>query len=124
MASTASSILSFTRRELQKMYVQPPMMPMMKAAQGATTEHPAVMLTRPPRAPFMHMVMSYMVSPVFLRVKIMSVKMAVTADVAAVIVVVTAHRAATLPEAAEAMARVLPGLKPYHPTQRTNVPRT
>merc|ERR1719491_487750 len=99
------------------------MIPMMNAAQGVTIEHPAVTPTKPERQPFIHKVISYSVSPVFLRLRIMSVNKADAAPLAAAIVVVTAHRAATSPFPAPAMERVNPGLKPYHPTQRINVPR-
>ena len=79
------------------MYTHPATIPITKAAQGSQTEHPAVIPTNPERAPFMHMVISYMVSPVFMRVRTISVNMAETDPAAAARVVVTAQRAAISP---------------------------
>jgi hypothetical protein len=89
-----------------------------------TTYHPAVIATKPDSAPFIHMVMSYSHSPVFILERNMSAKRAETDPAAAAIVVVTAARAQTAAEALEEIAKVLPGLNPYHPTQRMNVPKT
>jgi len=95
MASTASSIFNWTRRLDQKMYTHPATIPITNAAHGSQTEHPAVIPTNPEREPFMHIVISYVVSPVCLRVMIISVNMAETDPAAAARVVVTAHRAET-----------------------------
>lgn len=112
-ASTASSIRSFTRRLLTKMYTHPPTTPVTKAAHGAKVAHPAVMATNPDRAPFIHMVISYSVSPVCILERNISVKRAETDPAAAAMVVVTAARAQTAAEALLEMAKVEPGLNPY-----------
>ena len=52
-----------------------------------------------------------------------SVNMETTHPVAAAMVVVAAQRAAVLAESLLAMAKAEPGLNPYHPNQRTKVPR-
>eukprot|EP00542_Grammatophora_oceanica_P012005 CAMPEP_0194025972 /NCGR_PEP_ID=MMETSP0009_2-20130614/280_1 /TAXON_ID=210454 /ORGANISM="Grammatophora oceanica, Strain CCMP 410" /LENGTH=50 /DNA_ID=CAMNT_0038664407 /DNA_START=84 /DNA_END=233 /DNA_ORIENTATION=- len=49
------------------------MTPITKAAQGVTTEVPAVIPTSPPRAPFMAMVKSYDASPVAIMSMMVSV---------------------------------------------------
>jgi hypothetical protein len=82
------------------------------------------MATNPERAPFIHMVMSYSHSPVFILERNISVKRAEADPAAAAMVVVTAARAHTAAEALLEMANVLPGLNPYHPTQRMKVPKT
>jgi heme A synthase len=87
------------------MYTHPPIAPVTKAAHGAITAHPAVMATNPERAPFIHIVMSYSISPVFLLLMIISVRSAETDPVAALIVVVTAARALT---AADSLLEMVP----------------
>ena len=86
--------------------------------------HPAVIPTSPPRAPFIHMVISYSHSPVLILERNISVKRAETDPAAAAMVVVTAARAQTAADALLEIAKVEPGLKPYHPTHKMKVPKT
>jgi hypothetical protein len=72
------------------------------------------MATKPPSAPFIHMVISYSHSPVFILERNISVKRADTDPEAAAMVVVTAARAQTAAEPLLEIIRVLPGLNPYH----------
>lgn len=60
--------------------------------------------------------------PVFLSSTIVEVNIPDKAAAAAPSVVLTAARDDTSPAAVLAMARELPGLKPYHPNQSANVP--
>ena len=69
------------------------------------------------------MVRSYETSPVVMDSINVSVNMPETHPAAPAIVVVTAVRAATDAEVGLATKSVDPGLKPYQPTQRRNVPR-
>ena len=96
---------------------------MTTAAQGWTTEHPAVMATSPPSAPFIAMVKSYEISPETKASITLSNAIAETQPHAAARVVVTAQRAAVAADSGLAMANAEPGLNPYHPNQRMNVPR-
>lgn len=96
---------------------------MTQAAHGLTTEHPAVIATSPPRAPFMAMDKSYETSPVTRESMTESKNIAVTHPHAAARVVVTAQRAAVAAESGLAMAKADPGLNPYHPNHKMKVPR-
>jgi len=64
MASTASSIRRLTREGESHKYNAPATNPMTMAAQDSTTEHPAVMATRPLRHPFMAYWRLNVISPV------------------------------------------------------------
>ena len=77
------------------------------------TEQPAVIPTRPDRAPFIAAVRSKNLIPSVEPKKYLR-KRAEQAPADAEIVVVTVQRPATLAALVESISRVDPGLKPYH----------
>mmetsp|Transcript_123334 Transcript_123334/g.349446 ORF Transcript_123334/g.349446 Transcript_123334/m.349446 type:complete len:213 (-) Transcript_123334:587-1225(-) len=119
-ASTTSSILAIRRSMDAPWYRRPPTKPMMTDSQGLTKAHPAVMETRPASTPLPKPpTSSFLGSNANLR-RAKTTSPATHGE----IVVFTATSPAWCAEDAVCMARVLPGLKPYHPNQRMKVPRT
>mmetsp|Transcript_57997 Transcript_57997/g.86154 ORF Transcript_57997/g.86154 Transcript_57997/m.86154 type:complete len:194 (+) Transcript_57997:821-1402(+) len=123
MASTASSILYMTRRWDPRRYSHPAIIPITNPAHGSTVAHGAVIATRPVRHPFIAAVRSYVVTPVLLVSRMLFVNNAETAPAAAPSVVFTAAKEATSPSFSDEIFSVEPGLKPYQPNHKQNVPR-
>mmetsp|Transcript_15770 Transcript_15770/g.42385 ORF Transcript_15770/g.42385 Transcript_15770/m.42385 type:complete len:207 (+) Transcript_15770:696-1316(+) len=115
LASTTSSTFKMLRtNEAQAVYTHAPTMPMGTADHGSTVAQPAVMDTRPARAPLSVCSRSRLCRMSLARARL------VIAPAAAAIVVVAAARETTLPR--PMMPSAEPGLKPYQPTQRMKVP--
>mmetsp|Transcript_26318 Transcript_26318/g.62754 ORF Transcript_26318/g.62754 Transcript_26318/m.62754 type:complete len:213 (-) Transcript_26318:415-1053(-) len=127
----SSTFIFFTRRE-ETSYMMPPTTAIMKELPHSTLPHPAVIETRPARMPLQKPAMSY-----FFDVPRRH-KKTVMPPTAAATVVFIATWAAMKPRSIDAfrvpqtagssqswlIPNVEPQLKPYHPNQRTIVPRT
>mmetsp|Transcript_52024 Transcript_52024/g.113192 ORF Transcript_52024/g.113192 Transcript_52024/m.113192 type:complete len:208 (-) Transcript_52024:639-1262(-) len=119
-ASTTSSTLSLVSNKEAPTYSKPPMQPMMQASHGFMTAHPAVMETRPAKMPLQKAPTSRHFGSTTLARRKNTSKPATQGES----VVLTATMPARLAVSASCMDPVLPGLKPYHPNQRQNVPKT
>mmetsp|Transcript_45008 Transcript_45008/g.115104 ORF Transcript_45008/g.115104 Transcript_45008/m.115104 type:complete len:202 (+) Transcript_45008:424-1029(+) len=117
-ASSGSSMRNLRMAETAPKKISAPNAPAMMAAQGSRTAQPAVMETRPQSSPLQTSRRFHM--PVRLNWKIS----AETPPAPAERVVVTATRPTTSALMALSISSMEPGLKPYQPNQRQNVPST
>mmetsp|Transcript_80674 Transcript_80674/g.246611 ORF Transcript_80674/g.246611 Transcript_80674/m.246611 type:complete len:255 (+) Transcript_80674:235-999(+) len=119
-ASTTSSTFNFFISMDAPWYTRPPKKPMKRASYGWTAAHPAVMATRPARMPLQKPPTSNFFGATSVARSTKTTKPATHGES----VVFTATKPAELAVALSCIDPVLPGLKPYHPNQRKNVPRT
>mmetsp|Transcript_5566 Transcript_5566/g.15761 ORF Transcript_5566/g.15761 Transcript_5566/m.15761 type:complete len:207 (-) Transcript_5566:404-1024(-) len=115
-ASKGSSILSLSSSSQAPTYTKEATKPHRMAAQGSTTEHEAVMPTRPASAPLHTAMRSHTPTCMYLIISV--VMPAAAADS----VVVTAVRPTAT--SAPSNSSMEPGLKPYQPNHRMKVPST
>src|SRR3990172_1212779 len=114
-APTGSSMPTLSSRTVPPYITSAPMPPMTTAAHGSTVAVPAVMPTSPPSTPLIVRPGSYRPVMSF------EARTAVTPPEVAASVVVTATFAASAAPP-PVSASVEPGLNPYHPNQRMNIP--
>ncbi len=112
IAPTGSSIAIRSKNRIEKTTRMPAANPVTIAQVGAITSHPAVIATRPARAPLRDME----ISGFFTRHQ--EVTIAPMAPAAAARLVTTAITASDPPS----MAVVLPGLNPNHPSHKIKTP--